>query len=615
MAKLTLDPNINIRGQSTQSKSPPTSSTNASVTKRPVSPTPKSSPTRRDSVPSKSDSGSSSGSSGASPKRKKLRVLPVVLVLLALIVVIVAVVSYKIYSSKPVLAVTPYESTGRYVYDTYLNSLINYDQDTINAIAPTSYIAQEWDYANNNSLREQFVKSICSYVSFSYPQVQSKTTAGDLLFSPDGSPSLEICNMNNNEAIQVTVVDYEKFIPTIQEDKSLIQKMWIDSGYSIKDYEFKDEVTDLLVEYMLSKSNFPTYVVELSIPLGNYTETVQLDDGTFSDVTKLVIADDSQLDKLLFSTDAFHKMCDTFAEIATDWNKTLSVEYSVQEEIVNPEWLTWKARLDTVMSAYPVYKNDKNCLWEPFYLRDENDKICVDENGNDIVNYYILYDDQGTGKRVKDASSKYQYVYLPEPEEKVLGTVAKEKEISWDYLPEDGITYTWIGAYYSLNEHVPKTPPEEGDGSFEYPLGVGSSVVTKAVDKNGKYHDVRIKMTGYWAGEDATAYAVGFSEKNRGFDSSSVVSLICYEIEIENLENTEITLVQNMCLTDKLANQSSRTGTMYGFTDYVTIPPHDKVIMQDWATSTEIDKKYVVWGKYFDRQYDVVVFKLLAGNA
>ena len=53
---------------------------------------------------------------------------------------------------------------------------------------------------------------------------------------------------------------------------------------------------------------------------------------------------------------------------------------------------------------------------------------------------------------------------------------------------------------------------------------------------------------------------------------------------------------------------------MYGFYDTATIQPHTKVVLNDWATSTELDQKYVCWGKTFLRKYPCVWFKLLAGS-
>ena len=154
-----------------------------------------------------------------------------------------------------------------------------------------------------------------------------------------------------------------------------------------------------------------------------------------------------------------------------------------------------------------------------------------------------------------------------------------------------------------------------GDGSHERPAHVGTRVVTVAKGTDDYFHDIRVTLTGYWVGDEAIDYAVSFSEKNRGFDVNSVVQLICYEIMVENLEDEDITISSEMFLSDATSNKSSRTGTMYGFlSDDITIPAGKSVILNDWATSTELKQKYVCWGENFARNFDAVWFAILAGN-
>jgi hypothetical protein len=126
---------------------------------------------------------------------------------------------------------------------------------------------------------------------------------------------------------------------------------------------------------------------------------------------------------------------------------------------------------------------------------------------------------------------------------------------------------------------------------------------------------------GYWTDQDAIDYAEKFSTKNRGFTTSSVVQLICYEIYIENLEDEPFSFVSSeMTLADRNTNISSRTGTMYGFSETVYLAGHgdadklDRTIINDWATSTELAQKYVCWGKDFGRTYSMVFFDCLAGT-
>ena len=69
-----------------------------------------------------------------------------------------------------------------------------------------------------------------------------------------------------------------------------------------------------------------------------------------------------------------------------------------------------------------------------------------------------------------------------------------------------------------------------------------------------------------------------------------------------------------MSLADKNSNIAARTGVMYGFKSSATLKPHESVILNDWATSTELEQKYVVWGKSFQRIHEMVYFNVLAGT-
>lgn len=183
------------------------------------------------------------------------------------------------------------------------------------------------------------------------------------------------------------------------------------------------------------------------------------------------------------------------------------------------------------------------------------------------------------------------------------------------FADKEIIPYNWVGAYYNMKcaDSVP-VQPILGDGTFEKPAGIGTPIITKALCDDGLFHNVKVTLKGYWTGENAVNYAISFSEKNRGFDSKGLVKLICYEIEIENLEGVPITLNSDMYLSDNSANQTSRAGSVFGFYSEGTIEPYSSAVFNDWATSTDLEYKYVCWGKSFNRVYPSVCFRLLAGS-
>lgn len=532
-----------------------------------------------------------------------------VVVLIIALVIFSAIAKGK-KSGVPVT--TAYEKTGRYVLDLYQNALLNHNREDLDVLANTSYIAKEWDYANGSELRNSFINSVCSYVKFEYPKSQAKDAKSNPLVDANGSPITVEADMLSNETITATVVDYEKIALTMEEDRAFIQDMYKKSKLTPEDYIYKYKMADLMIEYILSKGVLPTKTVDISIPIvsGDYipptTEVADETEDSESQKSSGVaykIDNDAVLDDLLFGSEAFHNMEDTFSKIATNWTGKKMETYMADDWVENPEYTEWHDILVQRMEA-DGGKFTKKSTWEPWYLRDENNNFVYDENGEKVVNYYSIKDENGND--------------WIQPDEKIMGKVEKEREVDDPFVPESSITYVWCGANFIENEYTGKsdTTMQIGDGSKERPAGVGTEIVTVVLGDDGKYHDVKVTLTGYWIGKNAIDYSIGFSEKNRGFDNSSVVKLITYEVQVENLDKkNDITIDSEMYLADENSNQSARTGTMYGFYgEKITIPAGKITVINDWATSTELERKYVCWGKSFGRNFPTVWFKVLAGN-
>ena len=62
------------------------------------------------------------------------------------------------------------------------------------------------------------------------------------------------------------------------------------------------------------------------------------------------------------------------------------------------------------------------------------------------------------------------------------------------------------------------------------------------------------------------------------------------------------------------SNIAARTGTLYGFFEEVTLKGKEKITINDWASSTELEQKYLGWGKTFGREFPLVYFNCLAGT-
>lgn len=525
------------------------------------------------------------------PKQKgKKKKLPIVIGTVGVIAVlgVGGVVASKVLV--PVPMEQNYETSGRKVYDTLVNAINNYDAKTLDSLIGSdtgdSYLAQEWSYANNNQVREDFIKKVCSMVQFSYPLEEQLSTKGKIMTDKSGNAIMVESYMNSGEKVIITLPDYKKIAEQMQKEKETIEEMGILEDIKKTDYDYQDKCFDLMLTYIVSMDEIPTTNKEVLIPLSGGA-----------------IKDDINLDNILFASDAYHDMCDEFDKIMTGFTGITTEKYTEKEEVHNPEYDEWykifKERYDEDKGVF-----DKNTsLWEPWYVYNEKNEVQLDENGNKKVRYYS----------VKDANGN-DWI---QPSKTIWQDVEKEREVPVEYVPEQAVPYCFLGAYYAQNNYEGDVSSDVrvGDGSIEYPAGVGTPIITHVKGTDGKYHDIKVTLKGYWVGEDAIDYAVSFSEKNRGFDPKSPVQLICYEVEVENLETKDFTFDSEMMLCDKSSSRTGRTGTMYGFNyENVTVKAKDKVIFNDWATSTEIDQKYVAWGKSFNREYETVFFKVLAGT-
>ena len=200
--------------------------------------------------------------------------------------------------------------------------------------------------------------------------------------------------------------------------------------------------------------------------------------------------------------------------------------------------------------------------------------------------------DWGTWNQMKT------YVSLPEP----------PKTVNKPLQPQQNIEYTWIGAYNLQNDYKDKSGnkqkinPQVGDGSFKYPSTLGTTVQTKAYDKKGNLHDVKIILEKVVVGDDAIKYTQNLDERNQGFDTTSDSKLVAVEYRILNLEDLDQTLVSGFQLSDKDGNPIARNGQMYSIKNELNIKAHSSDTMQDWFYTKDPESLYLVWGKDQDKK-------------
>ena len=420
------------------------------------------------------------------------------------------------------------------------------------------------------------------------PQQQSNGAGGqpdEFDFSTLATPT--VAQENTSEQITIRVIDYAKLASEVEARKESILEQRMIKGYDKSDYDYQNECIDLMLEDLLSMREMPTTDLTINVTYNT--------DGTFSDMS---------IDDAIFGSDAWHDLCKAYDVILSDYTGYTQEEYIALVEVHNKEYDKWYK----LFKKY--YKKDKGKFhkgkskWEPWYKRNKHNKILRDKNGKKIVNYYTVKDKHGKDW-VQPAKTKWV--------EKT-----RTRDIPVPYEPETAVPNCFLGADYCQNKYVgvQNSAIKVGDGSLEHPAGVGTPIITQVLCTDNQYHDVKVTLNAYWLGESAIEYCQQFSESNRGLDPNSVIQYITYEVTIENLEDEDIIIADSeMCLCDKYQNKSPRTGFMYGFTNKdIAIAPGCTAVINDWASSTEILQKYVAWGKSFDRERNMVYFKLLAGT-
>lgn len=191
----------------------------------------------------------------------------------------------------------------------------------------------------------------------------------------------------------------------------------------------------------------------------------------------------------------------------------------------------------------------------------------------------------------------------------------------------------WCGTYYLINEHVVYDDygnpvesgirAEVGDGSISNPLGLYTDKVTSIYfdeyDELGnvssyEVYPIRVELIEYGYSQDAINYFEAKDIRNRGIDITSDVQYCYMVFNVTNLSDKELTITENMGLCDINGNMQARTGTIYGLQGSVTLKPDETGIIETWQSSTNLWKKYVVWGNDFQRRDNLVYFRLLAGD-
>lgn len=452
------------------------------------------------------------------------------------------------------------EHSGLGCIENWLSAINSLDNSVIKAnTGADSYLAKEIEYANGDEDKIAFIKKMLGTVSYIPKKVEAKNIYGNPMISRvDDSIVLTDSLVNDiNEEVTLEYVDYSK----IELDKDKIKEIMNELKIEVGVGDYSNNLIKVFCRYINSLESE-------NIPLKSENHIPNMvNNGTSYSMTE---DEDIILDKYLFSSDEFHD---------------LLVRFSLEacKGIENAEWVSWSKLSD----------KDKEGKAEP--------KKTIDE--------------------LQPTSAWVEWNSKSNEEKK---SIEEPKKYDENML----MSTSWCGSYYLLNDYkdssgkVKSIEAEVGDGSIENPAGLNTGVVTsvvsKKVDSSGKEVKVslpiKVKLVDFKVSKDALNYFETKDTRNRGYDVKSGVQYASYIFEVTNLSDEVLNISDNSSLSDGLANLAPRTGTVYGLQSSVSLKPHETGIVESWGNSTELNKKYLIWGADFNREYPVVYFRVLMGN-
>ena len=209
-----------------------------------------------------------------------------------------------------------------------------------------------------------------------------------------------------------------------------------------------------------------------------------------------------------------------------------------------------------------------------------------------------------------------------------LSKIKKESTIEPLKYGKFSMSNNWCGAYklqngvYFIDENgnkiIEEVKPQLGDGSIESPASINTPIVTSVLTKNnnGTYTEnfIKVELIEFGVSEKAIEWFQSKHIQNRGYNLESEVQYCYYVFKITNLSNNTVIVNDNSSLCDKNGNLSSKTGTIFGLKSNVILKPGEEGYIESWGRSTELYKKYLIWGADFEKQLPLVWFRVLAGD-
>lgn len=466
---------------------------------------------------------------------------------------------YMAYIKYPSQEEVNIEKTGIYCINGWIG-----DIQSLVGTGDEGYISQEVVYANGDEDKIAFFKKMAETVNYTPAKVVAKNVYGNDMISSHTDEKVYIDSyIEEGEEVELSYIDYS----ALEIDRQKVKELLDEEDLRVGDVDYPNKLISVFCKYMvgLDEEDIPTKSEEKYVP-----NMVKNKNGTYS----MTEDEDTYIDKLLYSSEDLRDLMERFSAVAGGVDKK------------NPKWVKW-SKLPKKKKA-KVKEPEKLGTLTPTKKWAKWNKLSKKE------------------KAKADEPIKYNW-----------------KEV---------MSTDWCGVYYLQNERVEvdengnkiKAPitAEVGDGTFDNPAGMNTPVLTYVFNseknKKGKKvvrkRPIKVQMIEYGVSEEAVKWFESKDEKNRGIDLDSEVQYCYYIMKVTNMSSKKLRIRDNTVLCDNNANIGSRTGVVYGLQDSVLLDPDESGIIETWGRSTELNKKYVIWGKDFERREVPIWFRVLAGN-
>lgn len=456
------------------------------------------------------------------------------------------------------------KTTGIYCIHNWQDAIDNLDGGISDLIeGEESYLQKEVDYANGDEDKLEFIKNVISTVKYTPSQTEGVNKYGNVLIDRNDNIVYVDSDVKEGESVALSYVDYSSVNINVKKIKGIMSEM----GITTKDVDYSNKIVDVFCKYMNSFEKLPIKNENDYVP-----NMVKTDNGTFT----MTQDEDIYLDNTLFASDDFRQLMLDFSVAASSSGKK------------NPEWEKWNK----------LSKKEKKKAVEPSKTIDE------------------LQPTKEWTKWSKLKKDKREEVEEPEK-----------------YDSKYIMNMLWCGSHYLLNGYtitdsngnlVPVSiNAQKGNGTFEDPAGLDTEVITyirkrEKNKKTNKYvtkdYPIKLKLVEKGYSQDAIDWFESKDARNRGLDVKSELQYGYFVFEVINLSSKKLKVFDNFSLCDRLANLSPRTGSIYGLKSSVTLKPEQSGKVEIWVVSTELNKKYLIWGADFGRKLDPVWFRVLAGD-